>query len=121
MSAFSRHAAARSRTASRVRTLIGQFEPLRRSCARLGPCVLLGLLLPGGTLFALLLFLYQRWKPSTARLPTLIGLASSPELASTPGRGVLAMRPERKGEERSWNAPQGMLRSAHARGLTEQA
>jgi hypothetical protein len=35
---------------------------LRQAGARLGPYVLLELLLPGGTLFALLLFLHQRVK-----------------------------------------------------------
>jgi hypothetical protein len=30
---------------------------------RFGPYLMLEILLPGGTLFALLLFLYRRWKP----------------------------------------------------------
>jgi len=76
MNVISREAAARSWTDSRLRTLIGQFEPLRRSGARLGPYVLLELLLPGGTLLALLFFLYQRWKLNAVSLPTLIELAS---------------------------------------------
>lgn len=115
MNVISMEAAARSWTESRFRTLIGQFEPLCRFGAKLGPYVLLELLLPGGTLFALLLFLYQRWKLNAASLPTLIGLASPPELMSTLGRGILAMQPERKDEERSWNAPLGIVRSAQAR------
>jgi len=60
MNVFSMEAAARSWTEPRLRMLTGQFEVLRRFGARLGPYVLLELLLPGGTLFALLLFLYQR-------------------------------------------------------------
>ena len=115
MNAISTEAATRSWTDSRFRTLIGQFDSLYRSGAKLGPYVLLELLLPGGTLFALLLFLYQRRKPSAASLPTLIGSASPPALMGTLGRGVLAMQPERRGEERSWNAPLGMVRCARER------
>ena len=75
MNAISTEAATQSWTDSRFRTLIGQLEPLYRSGAKLGPYVLLELLLPGGTLFALLLFLYQRRKLNGASLSTLIGLA----------------------------------------------
>lgn len=95
--------------------VISQFELLRRAGAKLGPYVLLELLLPGGTLFALLLFLYQRWKLNAGSLPPLIGAASPPELVSTLGRGIPAMQSEGKGEERSWNAPLGIVRSAQAR------
>lgn len=42
--------------------VIDLLEPLRRLGVKLGPYVLLELLLPGGTLFALLLFLHQRLK-----------------------------------------------------------
>jgi hypothetical protein len=62
MNVISREAAARSWGEPRLRILFGQFESLRRYGAKLGPYVLLEVLLPGGTLFALLLFLYQRWK-----------------------------------------------------------
>ena len=102
MNVISMAAAARSWTEPRFRNLIGQFELLSRFGAKLGPYVLLELLLPGGTLFALLLFLYQRWTLNAASLPTRIGLASPPELMS-------------KGEERSWNAPLGIVRSAQGR------
>jgi hypothetical protein len=43
-----------------MRMVIGRFGVLRRLAQALGPYLLLELLLPGGTLFALLLFLYQR-------------------------------------------------------------
>ena len=109
MNVISMAAAARSWTEPRFRNLIGQFELLSRFGAKLGPYVLLELLLPGGTLFALLLFLYQRRKPSAASLPALIGSASPPAHMGTLGRGVLAMQPERRDEERSWNAPLGKL------------
>jgi hypothetical protein len=115
MNGISREAAARVWSGSRLPTLIGQFAPVFRSGAKLGPYVLLELLLPGGTLFALLLFLYQRRKPGAANLPTLIGSASPPALMGTLGRGVLAMHPERREEERSWNTPLGMVRCAPAR------
>jgi hypothetical protein len=42
--------------------VIELFAPLRQVGARLGPYVLLELLLPGGTLFAVLLFLHRRVK-----------------------------------------------------------
>ena len=115
MNVTSMEAAARSWIEPRLRILVGPFELLRRFGAKLGPYVLLELLLPGGTMFALLLFLYQRRQPSAASLPTLIGSASPPALMGTLGRGVLAMQPERRGEERSWNAPPGMVRCARAR------
>jgi hypothetical protein len=101
MNAISREAATRSWTDSRLRALIGQFDSLYRSGAKLGPYVLLELLLPGGTLFALLLFLYQRRKLNAPSLPTLIGVASPPALMSTLARPFLALRPEGKDEERS--------------------
>ena len=50
--------------------VIGALEPLRRFSAKLGPYVLLELLLPGGTLFALLLFLHQRLKADVGNLAT---------------------------------------------------
>lgn len=115
MNVISMEAAARSWTEPRFRILIGRFELLRRFSAKLGPYALLELLLPGGTLFALLLFLYQRWKLNAGSLPTLIGLASPPALVSTHRRGILAMQPEGSGEGCSWNAPLGMVRSAQAR------
>ena len=114
MEVTSMEAAARSGTEPRFRILVGPFELLRRFGARLGPYVLLELLLPGGTLFALLLFLYQRRKPSAASLPTLIRSASPPALMGTLGRGVPARQPERRDEERQWNTPLGMVRCARA-------
>lgn len=36
------------------------LEVLRRSLSRIGPYVVMELVLPGGTLFALLLYLYRR-------------------------------------------------------------
>lgn len=44
--------------------LIIGLEMLRRLLPRIGPYVLVEIVLPGGTLLALLLYLYQRWNPS---------------------------------------------------------
>jgi hypothetical protein len=44
--------------------VISTLETLRRWAQKFGPYVLLELLMPGGTLFALLLFLYQSKKLS---------------------------------------------------------
>ena len=57
--------------------VIDLLEPLRRFGVKLGPYVLVELLLPGGTLLALLLFLHQRLKanagnPATLPAPPLV-------------------------------------------------
>ena len=41
-------------------TFLNLFEALKTASRKLGPYVLLEVLLPGGTLFALALFLYRR-------------------------------------------------------------
>jgi hypothetical protein len=43
-----------------MQTVANLLEVVRAWMRRLGPYVLLEMLLPGGTLFALLLFLYRR-------------------------------------------------------------
>ncbi len=45
-----------------MQTVISSLEMLRRSGKKLGPYLMLEILLPGGTLLAMLLFLYQRWR-----------------------------------------------------------
>ena len=40
------------------------WSPLRRIGQKAGPYLMLEMLLPGGTLLALLLFLYQRRRPT---------------------------------------------------------
>lgn len=47
-----------------MEVVIRTLEALRRCAQKLGPYLLLELLMPGGTLFALLLFLYQSKKLS---------------------------------------------------------
>ena len=50
-----------------MQRVIDCLETLRRLGQRLGPYVLIEILLPGGSLFALMLFLYQRRKAGTGR------------------------------------------------------
>ncbi len=45
-----------------MRIFVSALEIIRLWAQKLGPYLMLELLLPGGTLFALLLFLYQRRK-----------------------------------------------------------
>ncbi len=61
--------------------VIDFFELLRRFGAKLGPYILVELVLPGGTLFALLLFLHQRLKANAGTFATRP--ASPPALVST--------------------------------------
>jgi len=55
-----------------MEVVIRTLEALRRCAQRLGPYLLLELLMPGGTLFALLLFLYKRRQQSGAEMPRAI-------------------------------------------------
>jgi hypothetical protein len=48
-----------------MQTVMSSLGILRRLGQQAGPYLLLEMLLPGGTLFALLLFLYRRRKPGT--------------------------------------------------------
>jgi len=114
MNAISMEAAARSGTEPRFRLPAGPFALLRQFGAKLGPYVLLELLLPGGTMFALLLFLFQRRRAGAGSPPTPIRLASPPAVVSTLGRGTLATKPDGNGHEGSWIAAPGMVRCAGA-------
>jgi hypothetical protein len=53
---------------------------LRRACGQWGPYVLLELLLPGGTLMALLLYLHQRLRAARGHGPAC-GAARAPAVA----------------------------------------
>lgn len=50
-----------------MQRLIDILETLRRFGQKLGPYLMLEILLPGGSLFALMLFLYQRRKAGAGR------------------------------------------------------
>ena len=67
--------------------LIIGLEMLRRWLPRVGPYVVVEIVLPGGTLLALLLYLYQRRNSSIGRdlpLPPLrTAMVSTPALAKT--------------------------------------
>lgn len=75
--------------------VIDLLEPLRRFGVKVGPYVLLELLLPGGTLFALLLFLHQRLKDnpfnSSIRPASPLVLVSTVYVAPLPSRTLLAV------------------------------
>ena len=45
-----------------MQTIISRWEWVSRSAKGLGPYLMLEILMPGGTLLALLLFLYQRYR-----------------------------------------------------------
>jgi len=45
-----------------MQIVISSLGLVRRFGQKLGPYLILEILMPGGTLLALLLFLYQRWK-----------------------------------------------------------
>ena len=50
-----------------MRTLISWLDILRKVGQKTGPYLMLEILLPGGTLLALLLFLYRRRRPGIGR------------------------------------------------------
>ena len=50
-----------------MQTVIRSLEMLRGLARKLGPYLMLEILLPGGTLFALVLFLYRRRTPGAGR------------------------------------------------------
>ena len=50
-----------------MQRVVDLFEMLRRHGQKLGPYLMLEILLPGGSLFALALFLYQRRKAGVGR------------------------------------------------------
>jgi hypothetical protein len=61
-----------------MRTVMGGLGMLRRVVEALGPYLLLELLLPGGTLFALLLYVYRRRR---------LNLAGDGRRSALPARG----------------------------------
>ena len=89
-----------------MQAIIGCLGILRKVGQKAGPYLLLEMLLPGGTLFALLLFLYRRRKPGIAggaeqaiagAMRTLAGLFEQRVLVPVPIR----LHPQRSTTMRS--------------------
>ena len=89
-----------------MQAIIGWLGILRRVGQKAGPYLLLEMLLPGGTLFALLLFLYRRRNPGIGRgaeqavavaMRTLAGIFDQRVLAPIP----LRLHPHRSTTMRS--------------------
>ena len=89
-----------------MQAIIGWLGILRKVGQKAGPYLLLEMLLPGGTLFALLLFMYRRRKPGlvggaeqaiAAAMRTLAGLFEQRVLAPVPIR----LHPQRSTTMRS--------------------
>ena len=66
---------------------------LRRFGQSVGPYLMLEILLPGGTLLALLLFLYRRRKVDIESAVSRAVAAVRRDLASMVGQGIFALRP----------------------------
>jgi hypothetical protein len=66
---------------------------LRRFGQTLGPYLMLEMLLPGGTLLALLLFLYRRGPFDIESILSRAVAAMTRDLASLVGHGIFALRP----------------------------
>ena len=66
---------------------------LRRFGQTLGPYLMLEILLPGGTLLALLLFLYRRRQFDIESILSRALAAMTRDLASMVGEGIFALRP----------------------------
>ena len=76
-----------------MQRVVDALETLRRFGQRLGPYLMLEILLPGGSLFALMLFLYRRRKAGSGRAATRLALALTPRSASFVPQGVFIAQP----------------------------
>jgi hypothetical protein len=65
-----------------METVVRVLGLLRRFGQKAGPYLMLEMVMPGGTLLALLLFLYQRWQPEIGGFAQRTGLAVTRVLAS---------------------------------------
>jgi hypothetical protein len=84
-----------------MKTLIRWFSILRRVGQKAGPYLVLEMLLPGGTLFALLLFLYRRKKSGMGGGTQGAVAAAMHTLASVFDKGTLLPAPIRLVLQRS--------------------
>ena len=76
-----------------MQTVMSGLGILRRFGQKLGPYLMLEILLPGGTLVALLLFLYQRRKFDIGRVASRTAVAMTRTFASIAGQGIFVLRP----------------------------
>ena len=77
-----------------MQRVIDHLETLRRYGQRLGPYLMLEILLPGGSLFALMLFLYQRRKVGARReLPRPVQAIIRALASLFPQRTFLVLQP----------------------------
>jgi len=80
---------------------------LRRFGQTLGPYLMLEILLPGGTLLALLLFLYRRRQFDIESILSRALAAMTRDLASMVGEGIFALRPCYLPPWRAFHPPAG--------------
>ena len=76
-----------------MQRVMDHLETLRRYGQRLGPYLMLEILLPGGSLFALMLFLYQRRKLGVGRAGSRPALTLTRVLASLVPQGFFVPQP----------------------------
>jgi len=69
-----------------METVVAGLQILRRYAQRIGPYLLVEILLPGGTLLALLLFLHRRGRLGAGH-PATAGIALAPAVVSIIGHG----------------------------------
>lgn len=79
-----------------MQIVFGYFGILRRLGQKFGPYLMVEMLLPGGTLVALLLYLYQRRKPDIRRGLDGVVLAVTRTLASVFEPRVLVPVPAKR-------------------------
>jgi len=77
-----------------MQTVASWLGLLRRLSQKTGPYLMVEMLLPGGSLLALLLFLYQRRKPDIGRAAQRAVLVLMRALARVFERSVLVPAPE---------------------------
>lgn len=76
-----------------MQMVMSTLEMLRRVGKKLGPYLMLELLLPGGTLVALLFFLYQREQLNIGSLALRTALAMTRALVGVLDRGTFVLQP----------------------------
>ena len=78
-----------------MQTVANWLDLLRRLGQKAGPYLMVEMLLPGGTLLALLLFIYQRRKPDIGRAAQHAVLVPVRALAGVSERSILVAAPVR--------------------------